>query len=183
LPTEGITARMTQKGSLWSARFADYHTALQRYFRRRVGRREDIEELSQEVYLRLLRANETNHRTVNNPQAYVLTVAGNLLKERAILERRAAADVGIDEAALELATTDPTPEELLFRERRDRQVAAVIDKLPPRHRAVLLMHYHHEMTYRQIADRVGVSVHTIKKHLSQALALCRCELTEADQGP
>lgn len=174
---------MTGNGSFWNARLADYQTALQRYFRRRVGRQEDIEELAQEVFLRLLRASETSRRPVENPEAYLFTVAGNLLKERAMLQRRAASDVGIDDTVLELAATDPTPEEELHRVKCEEQVAAVIANLPPHYRAVLLMHYRYEMTYREIGERVGMSVHTIKKYISRALALCRRELRQSDYRP
>src|SRR5882724_11601686 len=65
--------------------FADHANTLQAFFRRRLREQRDATDLTQEVYLRLLRANET---PIHNPEAYLFTVANNLLKETSIMRRR-----------------------------------------------------------------------------------------------
>ena len=65
--------------------FAEHRRALQAYFYRRVRRKSDVADLTQEVYLRILRLG--NSEAIRNPQVYLYTVASNLVKEHAILDR------------------------------------------------------------------------------------------------
>jgi len=48
-----------------------------------------------------------------------------------------------------------------------------IERLPAKSRAVLLMQYRDDLSYREIAERLKVSTHMVKKHVVKALALCR----------
>src|SRR5688572_20462458 len=68
--------------SLWS----EHRLALQAFFRRRQASRRDAADLTQEVYLRLLRAGDA--REIANPEAYLFTVARNLLTEHAVAEKK-----------------------------------------------------------------------------------------------
>ena len=130
------------------------------------------------MYLRLLRADERQQGHIENAEAYLFTVAANLLKERAILVARAGIAVPIDETRNELVGADAPPEDVLYAQTRARRLWAVVEGLPPRYRAVLLLHYRYGLTYREIGERVGVTAHTVKKYLSHALVLCRQELKE-----
>ena len=38
---------------------------------------------------------------------------------------------------------------------------------------MLLMQYRDDLSYREIAERLKVSTHMVKKHVVKALALCR----------
>ncbi|MFM7066008.1 MAG: sigma factor, partial [Gammaproteobacteria bacterium] len=55
---------------------------LRSFLRRRARPGTEIADLSQEIYLRLLRVPEPE--AIANPEAYLFTVAGNLLRERAV---------------------------------------------------------------------------------------------------
>ncbi len=50
--------------------------------------------------------------------------------------------------------------------------------LPERTRAVLVMQYRDGLSYREIAQRMGVSSHMVKKHVVRGLATCRQALRE-----
>jgi RNA polymerase sigma factor (sigma-70 family) len=169
--------------NFWNKRLSVYQAALHRYFRRRGSRAEEAEDLAQEVYLRLLRADEREHRHIENAQAYLFTVAANLLRERAVLAARAGPVVALDETRTDFAGPDAAPEETLYARTRERRLWAVVDGLPPRYRAVLLMHYRYGLTYHEIGDRVGVTAHTVKKYVSHALVLCRRALKDTGHWP
>ena len=70
--------------------------ALQSFFRRRIRSKADAADLAQEVYLRMLRISD--QEAIRNPVLYLYTVANNLVKEHAVLERRHASGIDIDEA-------------------------------------------------------------------------------------
>src|SRR5579864_184841 len=52
---------------------------LQRYFSRRLSNRQDVRELTQEVWLRLCRVNDRDR--LREPMAYVYRTAANVLSE------------------------------------------------------------------------------------------------------
>ena len=54
-----------------------------------------------------------------------------------------------------------------------RQLAAILDELPPLYRAILLLQKRDGMSYVEIAKELDLSVHTVEKYLFRALALVR----------
>src|ERR1700733_15534338 len=84
------------KPSLVERLFADHRGALETFFLRRVRSKADASDLAQEVYVRMLRISDKE--AIRNPVHYLYTVASNLVKEHAVLDRRWANSVDIDEA-------------------------------------------------------------------------------------
>src|SRR5688572_15172546 len=68
--------------------FAEKSAAVQAFFRRRLrpGLASEAPDLTQEVYSRLLNAGQ--RRAIQDPEAYLFTIARHLLEERAVAERR-----------------------------------------------------------------------------------------------
>ncbi len=152
--------------------FARHRAALQAFFYRRIRTKSDAADLAQEVYLRLLRVSDTE--AIRNPEAYLYTVAGNLLKENAVADRRHARSADVEEAdelqALEGLSGFDTP---LDTQRRIERLRVVLAQLPPKCRAAVVLQYRYELSYQEIADRLEVSPHMVKKYLTQALGHCR----------
>src|ERR1700689_5821549 len=84
------------KPSLVERLFADHGGALRTFFLRRIRANADAADLAQEVYVRMLRVSDQN--AIRNPVHYLYTVANNLVKEHAVLDRRQASGIDIDEA-------------------------------------------------------------------------------------
>ncbi len=59
---------------------------------------------------------------------------------------------------------------------RRLQLSRALNNLPPRCKAVLLMQHREGMTYKEIASRLGVSTHMVKKYVVRALKLCRDDI-------
>ena len=55
-------------------------------------------------------------------------------------------------------------------------VRQAVEHLPTESRRVFLMSREEELTYEQIAQRIGISVNTVKYHIKQSLAMLRHEL-------
>jgi DNA-directed RNA polymerase specialized sigma24 family protein len=77
--------------------FAEQYAALVGFFYRRTRSKADAPDLAQEVYLRMLRVKDLD--SIQSPQSYLFTVASNLLKEDAVLQRKRGSRVDIAEAA------------------------------------------------------------------------------------
>ncbi len=49
-----------------------------------------------------------------------------------------------------------------------RLVKAAVDRLRPMYREIVVLHYYHQMDYRQIASTLGVADHTVRGRLFRA---------------
>jgi len=152
--------------------FAEHRRALQAFFYRRIRTKSDAPDLAQEVYVRMLRVSDMD--AIRNPELYLYTVASNLVKEHAVLERRRAGNVGIDEPSIQQRLGElPAFEGQLDASERVIRLREVLAQLSPKCRAAVVLQYRHGLTYQEIGERLNVSHHMVKKYLAQGLAHCR----------
>ena len=152
--------------------FAEHRRALQAYFYRRIRIKSDAPDLAQEVYVRMLRINDAE--AIRNPQLYLYTVASNLVKEHALLERRQAGRIDMDARSVQEQLADlPSLDSQLTAGQRAGQLREALEQLPARWRTAVILQYRYGLTYEEIADRLGVSSNMVKKYLAQALGRCR----------
>jgi RNA polymerase sigma-70 factor (ECF subfamily) len=160
------------KPSLVERLFTEHGAGLQTFFRRRIRSKADAADLAQEVYVRMLRISDKE--AIRNPVHYLYTVANNLVKEHAVLDRRQASGVDIDEAAAqeELQVLPAFDGELDTRQRVAR-LGVVLEQLRPKCRTAVVLRFTHELSYREIAIHLGVSPQMAKKYVAQGLSHCQ----------
>ena len=160
------------KPSLIERLFTEQGGALQAFFRRRIRNKLAAQDLAQEVYLRMLRIRD--QEAIRNPVHYLYTVANNLVKEHAVLERRDAGGVDVDEVqAHEQLETSPAFDGELDAAQRTARLRAVLGQLSPKCQAAVELRFTHGLSYREIAIRLNVSQQMVQKYVAQALAHCR----------
>ncbi len=108
------------------------------YFGRRVSSAAEAEDLTQDVFERVLKSREV--RPVQNPEARVFQIAVNLLRDRARRVRRRGIEEPLpSDAVADLAdalTVDLSPERVVLGVTRLAEVLAVLEGLNPRTRAM-----------------------------------------------
>jgi RNA polymerase sigma factor (sigma-70 family) len=163
---------MAESRKAFVERLFAHRGALQAFFYRRLRTKSDAADLVQEVYLRMLRVSDAD--AILNPEAYLFTVARNLLTENAVVDRRQAeaADVGEADGMQHLLDV-PGFDTALDVTRRVARLRVVLKELPPQCCAAVMLQYHHELSYQEIADRLEVSPSMVNKYLRQALSHCR----------
>lgn len=169
-----------EKRTFWERLFASNHLALHGFLRRRVGHAWDVQDLAQETYMRMLRIDDKRAESIADPRAYLFTVASNLVKEHAMLQKRRTRDVDIAQVLPDLESPQGSAEDATERELRRQRVSESLDRLPPRCKAVLLMQHRDGMSYDEIAKHFGVSSHMVKKYVVRALMLCRNDLVDKE---
>jgi RNA polymerase sigma-70 factor (ECF subfamily) len=159
--------------------FAEHRRALQAFFHRRIRTKSDAPDLAQEVYVRMLRVNDIH--AIRDPERYLYTVASNLVKEYAVLDRRQACGVSVDEASIQERLSElPTLDGQLDVTQRVARLRTVLAQLSPKCRAAVVLQYRHGLTYEQIGERLDISPHMVKKYLAQALAHCRRRMARTE---
>jgi RNA polymerase sigma factor (sigma-70 family) len=159
---------MAEPSKTFIERLFAHRGALQAFFYRRLRIKSDAADLVQEVYLRMLRV--ADPQAIRNPEAYLFTVAGNLLRENAVADLQRAQSAPVEDAeGTPQFTQIPGFEADLDTERRVARMCKVIEELSPKCCAAVVMQYRHELSYEEIAVRLGVSPRMVKKYLTQAL--------------
>jgi RNA polymerase sigma-70 factor (ECF subfamily) len=140
---------------------------LLRYFRRHASA-EEASDLTQEAFARLAARQRDGASAVKRPAAYLQTIAGSLLKDRAKFAARHAAGLHVPAEDRDLAGPDPI-RMLEARDMLDRMEAA-LRRLSPKAREIFLAHRLDGYTYTEIAERTGLSVKGVEMQMSRAIA-------------
>ena len=163
-------------------RFADWFKEWRKPVRHWLSRRAavpaaELDDLAQEVFLRLLRYSEKT--AVENPLGYLLRIAGNVASE---WRERARVSKPHDQEWLEdlLIEPDKEPENSVCQARTDETVQNAVDQLPYRQKQVLLLRVNEGLTYKEIAERLELSPRVVLRDLSRAYSQLRMRLDPDD---
>ena len=160
---------------LWAELDARFRMPLFAYFLRRVQDRAEAEDLTQEAFIRLTRHPDKPHG--QGAQAYVFTIAANLLTDRARMQQswktkwhRSLADVLDSGTITPNLVEDRTPERVLVARETLKDVLAALGELGERTRNIFILSRLENMHHRDIAALHGISVSAVEKHVIKALA-------------
>src|ERR1700757_4525508 len=145
--------------------FAGRRQALHRYIRRFVGSNETAKEIVQEAFLRTYRERET----VTTLRAFLFSTARNLAANEYRHRRTVEKDKMGEIADSRVKSERESLETELLRDERNRLIQEAIDRLPPQCRAAFALRVFHECSYKEVADRLGISVKTVEKHIARGL--------------
>ncbi len=143
------------------------------YLQRKTRGDADAEDLVQEAFVRFHRAGHDLGAADARPLLFV--IARNLQLDRwkaagRETARRSPHDINdLVDGPQAIASETPDAEDGLIRRQNLAAAAAVIRALPPKTRDAFLLHRFENLTYRQIAGRLGVSVSMVEKHIAEAL--------------
>lgn len=154
---------------------------LHRYLGRRLRNPEDAKDLAQETWLRLCKA--SSETIIKEPDRYMSRIAGSVIVDWARDRKRdcghsqECVDASIDVASEALADR---PEDLLH-------VTQFLDKelpkLPKMQAAVLLLFARDGLSREEVAERLGLTLDTVKKYLTSSRAQLRLKYRETEEQP
>jgi RNA polymerase sigma factor (sigma-70 family) len=156
--------------------FRQWSSPLRKFLsRRNAVAKADLEDVAQEVFLRLLRSDRAE--LIDHPQAYLFQMARHVAAEWSM---RARNRMPHDPAWLEELPDEDEPEDLVARDSERRFVARALDALPPRQREILRLYYGEGSSHAQIAEHLGVSERVVKRDIIKAYATLRLDLGAQD---
>lgn len=154
-----------------------FHRELLNFLSRQVQDRDVAADLAQESYVRVLAA-QSGGRVVQDIRALLYRVARNLVVDQ---HRRSQVRQHVDLHALaeDCQPTAPAslqPEDALASRQRVGAYLGAIEDLPPRCREAFVLSIFDELSHAQIAQRMGISVSMVEKHVARGMLACKlCE--------
>ncbi len=139
---------------------------------------QDAQDAVSAVFLKLVRSIDS-FRGESKFSTWIYTVANNAIMD---MIRRRRPTLSIDSSietddgehmARELEDDSPGPEQLAVDDDFARFVYSRLDELPAAQRSVIELRYFMEMSYQDIADRLGIELGTVKSRINRAVAALR----------
>ena len=106
---------------------------------------------------------------------WLSTIAGNLALNHI---RKSSRESRLDDVVHERADPDPDPLEKLQLDETDRRFMAAVQELPEAYRTVFILRNFEELSYEDIAARLGISLGTVDSRLYRARRLLVEKLKE-----
>jgi len=157
------------------ALYRERQKKLVRYVQRFLRSHAEAEDVSQEAFLRAYAA-EVGGATAFS-EALLYTVARNLaLSELRKRSTRAAEQID-DAGGLAHHGNDPEAQAI------ERDMLACVERamgrMPPKCLEVFKLRKLEDLSHAEISAQLGISVKTIERHLTKALAICRAVMDES----
>lgn len=139
--------------------------------------RDKAEDLVQETLIEALQSFH-RFRTGTNCRAWLISILRHVRSNR----QRSSTHLSLvsdpdDRIAETVPFVPPVPQQLT-----DEEVLAALRRLPLQHQEVIILCDVEEMTYKEIADALGVPIGTVMSRLHRGRALLRSELSQYSQG-
>jgi RNA polymerase sigma-70 factor, ECF subfamily len=143
------------------------------------GNREEAEDLVQETYVKALKG-FSSFTPGTNFRAWMYRILRNtFLTSRTGL--RASVSLDDEENPIAEPAAAENPESLLLSQLDRTQIRGALEKLPVQQREIILLCDIEEMSYKEIAETLGVPIGTVMSRLSRARGALRELLTSKIQ--
>ena len=127
------------------------------------GVREEARDITQEVFIKYW--NKIDSIDEKGSASYIYTIARNLLSNKYQKDKVKLKFI----ESIEFSDDHQDPQYLLEVKDYKRRLEAVISDMPSKQREVLLMHRIEGMKYREIAEKLDISVKAVEKRMHLAL--------------
>ena len=175
--TEVIARAKVGDAEAWGELYRDYAPAIFRFCRRAMPTREDAEDATMEIFMKL-KGKLGQYDTTRSFSAWLYKVAANhcwdILRRRKIRQGKETEDV----ESLPLEHPEPTQLEKLIERRSSEEVRKALENMGARAQMALVMRYYSDMSYDEIADALGVR----RAFVGVVLLRARHELRQALEG-
>ena len=146
---------------------------MRRFFQARLGPAADVEDLVQELYLKVQAVPVTED--ILNPPAYLYRLAQNLMLDRLRVQRRAEsrdaewrrnnqASIGV----LDIVDA-PDAESTVIARQRLRKLVEALESLAPATQRAFRLHKFDGLSQAETAERMKISRSAVEKHIALAL--------------
>jgi len=171
--------RRTTKSKILEVYLAN-ESALHAFISRFVYRRHDIDDISQEAFLRAYKAERKTK--IQNPKAFLYKVARNVALDELKKKSNLLTEYIEDIAGFDVLQTEKSFEERFDDKETFKVFCEAVSMLAPKCQKVFIMRRVYGFTQKEIARELGISVSTVEKHIATGLRRCRAALLQHAQN-
>jgi RNA polymerase sigma-70 factor (ECF subfamily) len=175
-PSEAAPLSAPRLSQWFAEEVLPHEPALRAYLRARFPALGDFDDIVQESYTRLLKAQATGG--VRYSKAFLFTTARNAALDLFRRRRATPAHTAAEGAELLLLDEQPGMVEQGERAYRLEVLADAVRALPDRCREVLMLRYIDGLSNKEIAAQLAISPETVKVHLAKGMRRCEAYFTE-----
>ena len=173
----------------------EYQFRLVRYLIYLLGRRDPVDDLVQETWLRVLERGRS-YDGHSRFEPWLFAIARNLTIDHLRQRRIFSLDSGNDDSGepysshssetdrkpLSVASHDPSPFELAARTEDAQRLAHTLETLEPIYREALVLRFQEDLSLQEMASVIGVPLTTVSSRIYRGLAALRAQLEEAQHA-
>ena len=148
--------------------YCDHSSWLQGWLRRKLGNAFDAADIAQDVFIRIL--SRPPLLQLAEPRAYLSSIARGLVIDH--WRRRELEEAWLETLAAMPEATTPSPESRFLILEALVAIDRLLDTLKPPVRQAFLLAQIEGLTCPQIAEKLGVSLATVERHIAKALRHC-----------
>ena len=133
-----------------------------------VGKHDEAEDLTQDIFLKIFKALNTFDRRANF-QTWIISISRNLCIDhyRSVRKERQTIARDVDSNDLQPATTDRGPYAQAEHQDLRAQLRQALETLPITLRTAVVLRDLQELSYQEIADRLGLPEGTVKSRINR----------------
>jgi RNA polymerase sigma factor (sigma-70 family) len=150
-----------------------------------VGRHEEAEDLTQDIFLKIFKALHTFDRRANF-QTWIISISRNLCIDhyRSVRKERQTIAREVDAGELQPASRDRGPYQAAEHQDLRGQLRLALQELPKTLRTAVVLRDLQELSYQEIADRLSLPEGTVKSRINRGrLELARQLRRLQTRGP
>jgi RNA polymerase sigma-70 factor (ECF subfamily) len=153
----------------WEQLVRQYSRRVYNLAYRFVGRHEQAEDLTQDVFLRIYRSLDQYNSDMGDLSNWLLRLARNLVIDDYRRRQRQPVDSGddLENHSHYLRSGSENPHRTIERKERSLQIMEAINKLSPDLRQCVIMRDIEELTYQEIVDRLKIPEGTVKSRINR----------------
>lgn len=170
-----MTERTTISANELEQLFRDHYEGLCRYAFTILKNQDDAADIVQHLFVKLWEK-RSEIEILSNVKSYLYRSAYNA-SLNAVKKSKRQVLFGSLESEIEPVSSDDTSDMLLSQELEGR-IEEALEQLPEKCGEVFRMSRFSELSYKEIAEKLGISVKTVENHMGKALRLMRNELSD-----
>ena len=159
----------------WKTLYQECVPGLRAFLRRRLGQDSDVDDCLQVVYLKMLQTGTPV--APSSRRAWLFRVAAN--ESAAMWRKRASTDRMLQRQGTDEAESVGPSQELIFNETK-QTLHLALDKLPKNYQEVIRLRIIDDLTFQQIANKLGIPLGTALTRMRRGLDRLRNELHDKD---
>ena len=153
---------------------------------RLTGSKEEADDVAQETFLKAWKSLKKYNQSSSKFKTWLFRIARNtsidfLRKKKHVPFSQFETEGGVNVLTETIPDTEELPDQLLMKLEDANELHAVLERLPPKAREILLLYYTNDFTFEEIGSMLGEPANTVKSRHRRALQALRKILEEPPQ--